>query len=289
MPRTSTPPLGLTRDQLAAFLDTHEQIKAFENLFAIVEDIAPDVVAQALIAAGSAQATAVQVEGALESAAQDAAINAAVTEAKATQAVGAVAAAVQELATTAAAAQAQATQALQALTAMQQQIDLLASAPPPREFKRSRYGQFLDTTTQLGTVINTAKAITYNTTDLSVGVRLRSPSTSEIQVDTEGVYDFQFSIQLDKSSGGAALFYIWPRVNGFDVANSASLIQIQGNNHEIFSAANFFLDLKALDYVEFMFAVSDLSVELKNFAATAFAPAIPSIIVTVSNNIEGVQ
>jgi hypothetical protein len=30
-------------------------------------------------------------------------------------------------------------------------------------------------------------------------------------------------------------------------------------------------------------------VELKTFPATAFSPAIPSIIVTVSNNIEGLS
>ena len=70
MPRTNTPPLGLTRDQLALFLKDHEQIKAFENLFAIVEDIAPDVVQQAIIAAGSAQAGTAQALGALTEIAQ---------------------------------------------------------------------------------------------------------------------------------------------------------------------------------------------------------------------------
>jgi hypothetical protein len=36
-----------------------------------------------------------------------------------------------------------------------------------------------------------------------------------------------------------------------------------------------------------MFSVSDLSVELAAFAAAAPVPAIPSIILTVANNIEG--
>lgn len=171
---------------------------------------------------------------------------------------------------------------------LQKQVEGLQMNPPPRQFKRSRYGQFFDTTTQTATAINTAYAITYNNTDVSNGVYLGSPS-SRIYVDEPAVYNFIFSIQLDKTSGGTASFWIWPRINGTDVPNSASQIRIQGNDAEIFSAAGFFLDLNAGDYVEFMFAVGDTSVELKTFAASAFHPAIPSIIVTATNNIEGVQ
>jgi hypothetical protein len=166
-------------------------------------------------------------------------------------------------------------------------VQALAVAPPTTpQLKRARYGSFYDTTTQTATTINTAKAITFNTTDLSNGVYLGSP-TSRVYVDTEGIYNYQLSIQLDKTSGGNEDFYIWFRLNGVDVANSASYIQIQGNNAEIFSALNYFFDLKSGDYVEIMFSVSDLSVELGAFAAAPPVPAIPSIILTVANNIEG--
>ena len=170
---------------------------------------------------------------------------------------------------------------------MQKQIQGLQLAPPPREFKRSRYGSFYDTTTQAATVINTATAITFNTTDLSQGVVLAT--TSRVQVDTEGIYDFQTSIQLDKTTGGTAIFDLWFRLNGVDVADSASRIRIQGNNAEIFSSLNYFFDLKANDYVELMFSVTDLGVEITAFAAAAPVPGIPSIILTVSNNIGGFQ
>jgi hypothetical protein len=161
----------------------------------------------------------------------------------------------------------------------------LAVTPPVLpSLKRARYGSFYDTTTQTATVINTAKAITFNTTSLSKGVYLGSP-TSRVYVDTEGIYNYQISIQLDKTSGGVAEFYIWFRVNGVDVTDSASQIRVQGNNGEIFSALNYLFDLKAGDYVELMFSVSDLSVELLAVAAAAPVPGIPSIILTVSNNI----
>lgn len=166
-------------------------------------------------------------------------------------------------------------------------VQALALSPPVTpQLKRARYGSFYDTTTQLGTTINTAKAITFNTTDLSNGVYLGTP-TSRVYVDTPGIYNYDMSFQLDKTSGGVGNFYIWFRLNGVDVANSASYIRIQGNNAEIFSSLNYFFDLNAGDYIEIMFSVSDLSVELAAFAAAAPVPAIPSIILTVANNIEG--
>jgi len=171
---------------------------------------------------------------------------------------------------------------------MQKQIQGLQLTPPPREFKLARYGSFYDTTTQVATIINTATAITFNTTDLSQGVYLGSP-TSRVYVDTEGIYNFDTSFQLDKTSGGTAVFDFWFRLNGVDVPDSASRITIQGNNAEIFSSLNYFFDLKANDYVELMFSVTDLSVEIAAFPASAPHPGIPSIILTVANNIGGFQ
>ena len=178
--------------------------------------------------------------------------------------------------------------ALQAqIMQLTQDIQALAVAPPVTpQLKRARYGSFYDTTTQTATTINTAKAITFNTTDLSSGVYLGTP-TSRVYVDTPGIYNFDTSFQLDKTAGGVGLFYIWFRLNGVDVPDSASQIRIQGNNAEIFSSLNFFFDLNAGDYVELMFSVDDLSVEILAEVASAPHPGIPSIILTVANNIEG--
>ena len=170
------------------------------------------------------------------------------------------------------------------IAALQTAVQGLELSPVPVPPKRTRYGMFYDTTTQTAAAINTAYAITYNTAATSSGVYLGSP-TSRITVDSPGIYNFQFSVQLDKTSGGTGNFWIWVRKNGVDIADSASQVQIQGNDAEIFSAANFFIEMKASDYVELMWAVSDTSVQLQYFAAAAPVPAIPSIIVTVSNNL----
>jgi hypothetical protein len=258
-------PFGLTRDQLAAFLGDFEQIKQFENLFALAETVVdtPDDILIVNIAAGTAQSTANDAIAQLAALAQESAISSALAENRANEALALV-------------------------DKLTKAVEGLQMTPPPREFKRARYGSFYDTTTQLATVINTATAITFNNTDLSNGVFIGSPA-SRIVVDSEGIYNFDTSFQLDKTSGGVENFFIWFRLNGVDVPDSASQIRIQGNNAEIFSSLNYFFDLKANDYVELMFSVSDLSVELKSFVAVPPVPSIPSIILTVSNNIGGVQ
>lgn len=280
--------LGLTRDQLATFLKDHEQIKQFENLFRVADTIAPDVVNDVSIAAGIAQSSAVQALGMIANLANDAAVSESVSDIKATQALDQISALVQESAVSAASAENKANQAFALLERLTTVVEALQMAPPPREFKRARYGQFYDTTTQIAAAANTPYAIKFNTTDVSNGVFLGSP-TSRITVDTEGIYNFLFSIQIDKTSGGTGLFWVWPRINGVDVPDSNSQVRIQGNDAEQLVTIGYFFDLKPNDYVEVMFAVSDTSVQVEAFPASAFYPSIPSIILTVSNNIQGVR
>jgi hypothetical protein len=255
--------LNLTRDQLAAFLTDQQQIRQFELLFATVDQIQVITGTDFEYQADTAAATANEALASIAALAQESSISSALAESKANQ-------------------------ALELLSRLTAAVEGLQMIPPPREFKRSRYGSFYDTTTQTSTTINTAKAITFNNTDLSSGVYLGSP-TSRIYVDTEGIYNFDTSFQLDKTAGGVGLFYLWFRLNGVDVPNSASQIRIQGNNAEIFSSLNYFFDLKANDYVEIMYSVDDLSIQLLAEAASAPHPGIPSIILTVSNNIGGIQ
>jgi hypothetical protein len=280
--------LNLTRDQLAAFLTDQQQIRQFEILFSTVDVLQVLVGTDFEYQAGNAAATANDALAQIQALSQNTAVEDAVLGAKTQDALDRIALLSQETAVSVALAESKANQALALVDKLNKAVEGLQMTPPPREFKRARYGSFYDTTTQTATVINTAKAITFNTTDLSNGVYIGTP-TSRIVVDSEGIYNFDTSFQLDKTSGGTAEFYFWFRLNGVDVPDSASQIRIQGNNAEIFSSLNYFFDLKANDYVELMFSVSDLSVELAAFAAAAPHPGIPSIILTVNNNIGGVQ
>jgi len=167
------------------------------------------------------------------------------------------------------------------IAVLQSQIDGIYKEPPVTPITPVSFGSFFSTDTQAAAVINTAYAITYNNADTAYGIYRDPGDNSKIKVSRPAIYNVQFSIQVDKTSGGTGQLYIWPAINGTAVPNSASLIQIQGNDAEIFSAANFFLPLSNGDYFQLYFSVNSIDVQLQAFAASAPVPAIPSIILTV--------
>ena len=261
-------PLRLTRDQLAQFLPDHEAIRRFERLFAVAEAIAPDVVNEVSTAAESAGARATEALGQVLQVAQGAAIDSSEADRKAMQ-------------------------ALDALSRIADALEILAQGPQPQplviadiierptdERAAPRWGAFYDTTTQNAAAINTAYAMTLDTTDAAFGC-YRGATTSQVYVTSPAVYDIQFSAQLDNTSGGNHLAFIWLRINGVDVPNSASQVRLKGTDGELVAAWNWYAALKAGDYFQIMWSVNDTAVQLTAQAAAAPVPAIPSVIVTV--------
>lgn len=171
---------------------------------------------------------------------------------------------------------------------IQTQLQALALSPPPRQYRTPRYGSFFSTVTQTAAAINTAYPITFNTVDLSYGVTRGTP-TSRIYVDRQNIYNIQFSAQVDKTLGGVGLVWVWLRKNGVNVPESTGQIRIQGNNAEALAAWNYIIQLNDGDYIEMMWEVDDTSVILLAEAATAVHPAIPSIIMTVTDNISTLE
>lgn len=253
--------LGLTRDQLASFLGDFEQIRQFEKLFSIVDtEVAPNSVTETTILAQNAQTSANEALAYIEGL-KDAV----------------------EILDRAPAAASQ-----EQIDNLQSQITALQQLPPPKDFRTPRYGSFYDTTTQTAAAINTAYAMTFNTTDLSQGITRGSP-TSRIYVDRPNIYNVQFSAQLDKTSGGTGLIWIWLRKNGVNVADSAGQVRLQGNNAELLAAWNYIIQLNAGDYIELMWEVDDISVIILADPATAIHPGVPSVILTVTDNISSLE
>lgn len=309
----ATSKLNLTRDQLATFLKDHEAIKQFERLFAVADSVAPDSDTPGIsVQAGNAQAAAEQAISMVLALADAVLSSCAAIDAKASQSIGQVAKIDEETAISIASADNKANQALQLIAQLSQAVNDLAASnnqsgqalaalaklaadveglqmiPPRREFQRARHGAFYDTTTQTAAVINTGYPITFNTTDIADGI-YRGTTTSQIHVDTAAIYNIQFSAQFDNTSGGNHLAYLWLRKNGVDVAQSNSQLRMKGTDGELVAAWNFFIKLAAGDYIELVWAVSDTAVQLVAQTASAFAPAIPSCIITISNNLEGVK
>lgn len=172
----------------------------------------------------------------------------------------------------------------EAVAVMQSQIEALASQPRPMEVHPIPYGSFYDTTTQTGSV-SAGTAITFNSTDISSGVRIGSP-TSRIYVSEAGVYNFQFSIQAQNTDASVSDINLWARINGTDLAGSNGLISIPakhaGGDGHIIVGWNYFLTLAANDYVELLWLPSATTTTIQYYAAGAIAPATYSVILTAT-------
>ena len=75
------------------------------------------------------------------------------------------------------------------------------------------------------------------------------------------------------------------RKNGTDIANSTGQIRTKGNNYAAIVAWNFLIDLNQGDYIELVWATDSTGVRLQTFSSSAFYPAVPSVALTVTNNI----
>lgn len=174
----------------------------------------------------------------------------------------------------------------EALAALEQ-IDLLYQAPPVVRPKQGLYGSFFDTTAQT-TPANTPKTLTFNTTDVNLGVYIGTP-TSRVYVTDAGIYNAQFSVQIENINVALQDVDIWLRVNGVDVVGSngkASVNNKHGasNGHQI-TGWNFILRLAENDYFEIVWCPSSADVTIQPYAATVGPPAIPStysVVLTVT-------
>jgi len=151
------------------------------------------------------------------------------------------------------------------------------------QLEDNRHGVFFDTTTQTAAAINTAYPITLNTTSITDGVYIGA-TTSQVFVDRIRTYNFQFSAQLIKASVGTGNVFIWYRVNGVDAANSARKVTLAGSSAVVVAAGNYVVKLNAGDYFELVFSTDDTGCQIVAVAATAPAPAIPSVILTATSN-----
>jgi hypothetical protein len=106
-----------------------------------------------------------------------------------------------------------------------------------------------------------------------------------VYVDRVGTYNFQFSAQLNKTSGGTGNVFMWYRVNGADIANSATIVTLAGSSSAVVAAWNFVVELNAGDYFELVWSTSNTACQIRASAASAPVPAIPSVILTVTDNI----
>lgn len=147
------------------------------------------------------------------------------------------------------------------------------------------YGAFSNNTDQTASSAGTTAVVVFDTTEESNGVYLSN--TTRINVRNAGIYNFQYSLQLQNSTNDGQYADVWFRINGTDVVRSGSRFGLParkstGDPSHLIGSMNIFLDLAANDYVEIAGSVSNVGVSLEHFPADTGIPrpAIPAVIVT---------
>lgn len=157
-------------------------------------------------------------------------------------------------------------------------------------FIRFPYGAFSSDQSQT-TTANTATLMTLNTTDFSNQVSI---SSSKITVVNAGIYNLQFSAQVQSTDVAPQDVFIWLR-QGNDGGSSADITGSTGKIglparkapadpfHSIIGW-NYFLEMQADDYVQIYWSTTSANVSIEHYAAsgTPTKPSTQSVVATLS-------
>jgi hypothetical protein len=144
------------------------------------------------------------------------------------------------------------------------------------------FGSFTSNVTQTNSNVGNAVYMTLNNDEGSNGVSIAS--STQITTARTGLYNLQFSAQLEKTDAGTDSVEVWLTKNGSAVANSATRLQIQGSSEKDVAAWNWLVDSANVnDYYEIAWASIDSNMQIVaiDSANTLSGVAIPSLIVTV--------
>jgi len=144
------------------------------------------------------------------------------------------------------------------------------------------YGAFYTTTTFTAAAANTAYPITWSNVAAESHVTRDNTNTSRIYFDHAATFQINFSAELQSSNNSSKTIYIFPRINGTDIAYSTMVHSVKnsGESQTITRSGIFTVD--AGDYLEAVYAVTNTALTIQGSAATAFSPAAPSATLMVT-------
>ena len=145
------------------------------------------------------------------------------------------------------------------------------------------YGAFQDSTDQAAASTTTAYPMTFDTTDFSNGVYLSN--SSRLNARNAGIYNVQFSVQLQNTDNAQHTVDIWFRKNGTNITASNSMFTVPARKSasiygHIIAAINYFVELAANDYVEIVWRTESTTVSIEQLPTqtSPTRPATPSVI-----------
>ena len=157
--------------------------------------------------------------------------------------------------------------------------------PSGGKYLKFPYGAFSSNQDQT-TTANTATLMTLNTTDFSNDVSI---SLSKITVVNPGIYNLQFSVQLENADNAPQDTFIWLKQNGVDIVGSTGKVGMPARKgvgdpfHSIFGW-NYFVSMAAGDYIEIYWSTTNVAVTIQYYPASASPtkPATQSVVATMT-------
>jgi hypothetical protein len=156
------------------------------------------------------------------------------------------------------------------------------------------WGAFWSDVDQTNAGATSTNFMTVNNSDPSNNAVEIGATSSQIKVLNAGVYNFQFSAQVDKTDGGKDELEVWFAKNGLNIADSTRIFTLQGNPARLTAVYNYIFDLEANDYIEIAWHSTDTAMFLHHDAVgvSPTRPETPSVIITVQqimNTMAGAQ
>lgn len=129
---------------------------------------------------------------------------------------------------------------------------------------------------------DTAYAILFDAPAFAVDITRDPANLTRIVFGDKGLYRISFTAQIVSSSSSTIEFRFWPRVNGTNVTGSTMVASLHNNGATIVVSRDSIFQFEAGDYLEAMWATTSTSGSLLAHAATAYAPASPSVTMAIS-------
>ena len=143
---------------------------------------------------------------------------------------------------------------------------------------------------QISDTANTAYALFLNTSDFANEISLTgTPNTTKMTVAKAGIYNMQFSVQVENRDNAPQDVFIWLKQNNVDIIASTGKVGIparKGTNnpsHDI-KGWNYFLSMNAGDNVEIWWSTTSIAVSIPNYLATPLPakPSTASVVATMT-------
>lgn len=129
---------------------------------------------------------------------------------------------------------------------------------------------------------DTAYAIQFDAPAFATGISRSPTNLTRIVFANAGLYRLSFTAQISSSSASMIHFRFWPRVNGTNVSGSTMVATLHDNGGTMVVSRDSIFQFAAGDYLEAMWSTENTSGFLEVHAATAYAPASPSVTMAIN-------